>query len=336
MKSRNFGFSPIDKKSLPEGVFEGYMFRRESLVVARIEEPLLDQFRGVYTDMDSDVGVARVLQMHFDCQFLLLAWDEQEEVRVSFFSSQRRVRALEFMDYLMSDFGLAKGNAQWANGRVSAAILNVQMSSLELKSTMEYLLCTCMKYFEDCDWIEAENYIQREEDLQSFCRYQKHRNGWAFVKTLDLVDEGEQIRLKSLENESGMVITAGASTYIMIGCRGEIYDISKDKFESTYEMTEETLDVFEQMLDFLPEVQLLRDNSYVALDEFAHMCYPKNNSGIYAKELDKRTKVFPVDEKQEYYLGREGDYIAIRADDFQDVYIIQRDIFRQTYEESEL
>ena len=119
----------------------------------------------------------------------------------------------------------------------------------------------------------------------------------------------------------------------MIGSRGEIYDINRSKFERTYEATTEALDIFEQMLDFLPEVQLEADGSYVMLDEYAKICYPKTDAKIYARQIERRTKIFPAEEGQEYYLGRAGDYMAVRTDDFDDLYIIQADIFKNTYEE---
>ena len=36
--------------------------------------------------------------------------------------------------------------------------------------------------------------------------------------------------------------------------------------------------------------------------------------------------------KGEYFVGTSGDYLAIRKDDISDIYIIQREIFAQTYE----
>ena len=87
------------------------------------------------------------------------------------------------------------------------------------------------------------------------------------------------------------------------------------------------------MLEYLPEVELLPDGEYVALDEIAKLCYPKSGNGIYCKELECRTKVFPVNGNDEYYLGNQGDYLAVRLDDSTDLYIIQKEIFGNTYEE---
>lgn len=32
-------------------------------------------------------------------------------------------------------------------------------------------------------------------------------------------------------------------------------------------------------------------------------------------------------------LGKQGDYLAVRADDLHDVYVIEREIFGKTYQE---
>ena len=40
--------------------------------------------------------------------------------------------------------------------------------------------------------------------------------------------------------------------------------------------------------------------------------------------------------EQEYFLGRPGDYLAVRLDDITDIYVIQRDIFAETYEKVQI
>jgi len=118
----------------------------------------------------------------------------------------------------------------------------------------------------------------------------------------------------------------------MIGNRGEVYDIKREKFEASYIETNEKLDVFESMLNFIPAVLNVDSGNYESIDELAYMCYPRKGNGIYAKELQKRTKVFGINNNAEYFIGEKGDYLAARVDDVKDVYIIKRDIFQDTYE----
>ncbi|MCM1159123.1 MAG: hypothetical protein NC300_02575 [Bacteroidales bacterium] len=339
MQSEQYGF---DKIQVNEGLLENgqcYQYRKESLVVAEATDKLLEWLPGNLEDLvweDATKEVCQKLLKQTDCHFLLIMWREKEEEQLLFFSDRKRVRALEFLDYLIFEFGLVRGNGECATGRISSAVLSVKMAGMDLKDTTDYFLKKAASYFEDCDWIEAGEYARiHGQEIMGLPVYTKRRIAWAVVKSTDVVENGRQFRMKSLENESGLIITASENSYIMIGCRGEIYDISRKKFENTYEETEETLDVFEQMLDFLPAIETVPDGEYISLDEVAHLCYPKPGAGIYGRELEKWTKIFPVNGSEEYFLGKPGDYMAVRIDDFSDSYIIQRDIFEQTYEKKE-
>lgn len=337
MREEIYGFTKQQNIDFP-GIIQCCRYAEEGLVVAEIAEelsaPLSARIMEAGLLEDSMGDYERYLQ-ELDCHFLLFVWREQEEERLYFFSDTKRVRALEFLDYLIPEFGLVNGEAHHAGGRISSAILKVQMSGMDLDNTLAYFLKMSASYFEDCQRIEAERYGQEHaEEIYQMKKYVKKRIPWAYVLSTDIVEEGKQFCIKSLENESGIVLTAGEEVYVMIGCRGEVYDMNQAKFQRTYEETDESLDVFEQMLDFLPEAELIPDGEYISLDEIAHLCYPKAGSCIYAKELEKRTKVFPAGESEEYYLGRPGDYMAVRPEDFCDIYIIQKDIFQQTYEEA--
>lgn len=339
MEDRLYGFIKEKNANLP-GIINTYKYSRESLGIVEVTEDVFHKLSAMMldADMQKDNGSEyREYMKQIKCNFLLLVWHEQEEERLYFLSDSKKVRALEFLDYLLPEFSLVRGNAKAAGGRISSAILRVKLSENDMENIMTYFLCMAASYFEDCDCIIASEYAsQNEEKIKKMKVYQKKKIPWAFVRSTDVVPKGDSFHIKSLENESGLKIIANDDAYIMIGCRGEIYDIERSKFESTYEESEGKLDVFEQMLDFLPEVERDIDGQYISLDELAHLCYPKQGKGIYAKEIKNRTKVFSASREQEYFLGRPGDYLAIRTDDINDVYIIQDEIFKQTYEPKEL
>ena len=330
-----YGFEKAHRELERIGESECFFNREKSLMVTEIPKEGADLLLSWLTENREGLNQWQErIWKEQGCEFLLLVWREQEEERLLFFSYSRRVRALEFLDYLIADFGLLKGDANCASGRISSVILKVQMAGVDLADTMEYFLKQSQSYFEDCDWIEAGTYgSQYASEIRRMQLYTKKQIPWAYVKSLDVTYSGGMFTMKSLENESGLTLQAAEETYIMIGCRGEIYDITREKFQCTYQATEEKVDIFAMMLDFLPAVETVPEGEYIGLDEIAHLCYPKTDNGIYAMELKQRTKVFPVNKDQEYFLGRPGDYLAVRADDFSDIYIIQKDIFLQTYEE---
>ncbi len=336
MEYEIYGFE-IEDNRIADGEWKGeYRYKKEAFCIVEAAGETAGQLsHQVLTgEWKSLAAYGEMLLHKLSCKYLLLLWNTQEEEQLLCISQSRRVRALEFLDFMIPEFGLVKGTAACASGRISSVILQVKMAEQDITDTMEYFMKEADKYFRECDWIDAAEYTAlHTEDIKSMKRYYKKAIPWAYVRSLDIVPEGQQISMKSLENESGLIITASPDTYIMIGCRGEIYDIAKETFLKTYEPTEEKLDVFGQMLDFLPAVETVPEGSYISLDEMAHLCYPKAGAGIYARELTCRTKIFPADKEQEYFLGRPGDYLAVRAEDFCDIYVIQRDIFLQSYEE---
>ncbi len=325
----NFVKKDMDEK---QGIVCGYEDITKSLMVVEITKEWAD----VLAEQVDENHCSVPKEWNFDrfsCQYILFLWNGEEEVKLYFTSASKRIRAVEYLDYLIPEFGLVKGNGAMAEGRISQAILEVQMSDVDISEPMEYFLMKSQSYFQDCDSIEAGVFgKEHASEIQNMTQYQKKQVPWAYVKSTDIWEAGAKIFLKSLENESGLELVVSEDVYLMIGCRGEMYDIKREKFETTYEATETVLDVFEQMLDFLPEVQDVKTGEYISVDEWAHLCYPKKGSGIYATQLKKRTKVFPNDSEQEYYLGRPGDYLAVRPDDFCDIYVIEGEIFKQTYE----
>ena len=309
-----------------------YRDQEHRLLAVKISEEQAEKFlEGSEAENEKDVWDPEWLQDKMEllrkekCQFLLMQWGEHAEKYLLFFSDTKQVRPLEFLDYLVSDFGLVRGNAFCASVQVSAVILQLQMTEQGIDKTLDYLVNRS---------VAAEYGQIHAEEIKKLPFFHKRKIAWAYVKTTDMVSAGKTLRIKSLENESGLEIVAAEDTYIMIGCRGEVYDIRRHKFENSYEITEEPLDVFEQMMDFWPEVQMLPEREFLSIDQYAHLCYPKTGAGIYGRCLEKRTKIFPVGEGHEYFLGREGDYMAVRPDDLTDIYVIRGDIFEQTYEEN--
>ena len=321
-KVEKYGFTPADfTVSIP---FTGRCFRdqKNKCIVLWLTEnlPLIEL-------------ISMNLHKNTGCPFVLTVYESPDEMCLNFFSNTREIRALEFLDFIISEYSLIKGDASIANGRISSAILRVQMADRNMQQSTDYILQRCQDYFSDCMCIQVVDYMQTHKDaLDQMELYHKIKIPWAYVCSTDVVPKGKKFFVKSLENESGMTITATDNIYIMIGCRGEVYDIQAEKFHKTYEATKESLNILDQMLDFIPTIETLPEEEYISIDEIAHLCYPKNQLGIYACQLDRRTKVFPINYNQDYFVGRPGDYLAVREDDLQDIYIIQKDIFGQTYE----
>lgn len=270
--------------------------------------------------------------VNVDKTAILQVWKESEEYHLFAQSTISKMRALEFVDYILGDMGVCRGSAQEAQGKLSISILKIQMEELEIVEPLDYFLHRSAAYFEECQEVWAENFAKQENIAETMGIYQKKKIPWAYVKSTDIAGVGERIKLKTLENESGIELEASDALYIMVGERGEVYHIARETFEKTYDAKEKKFDVFKQMVEFLPEVEVGK-GQYVSLDNLANLCYPKSGKHIYAKQLQQRTRVYPKGAYGQYFLGQVGDYLVVREDNHQDVYIVQQDVFRETYEE---
>ena len=270
-------------------------------------------------------------------QSCTLFWTrDRQDVKLLFYSNNRSIRPLEFMDYLVQEYVLVQGGTDTAQAVLTPILLQAMMSDFEVDSVEELLEKIIASYFSECDWIYAIDYArENEEKILQTTKYVKKKVTWAFVRTTDIVEAGKKFYLKSLENESEIMLEASDDLYVMIGMRGEIYHIFRERFEQTYETLEEPIDIFEQMFQYLPEVRACETGDFITLDEIAYVCWPQRKSGIYATALERRTKVFNPYNEGEYFVGRKGDYLAIRQDDLSDIYIIKNGIFQETYEEME-
>ena len=314
-----------------EGQQQIYWYGRESMLLLSMDRPPNKQYiernlSELYDALDA-IGKA-------ETKLLLCVWKEYDEFRSVLKSSSSRARALEFLKVVLSDEGLVKGNSASSYGRITRAALLVRINEMGLEEVTDYFKKMILKYFEDCDWIIADEFSKvNHDEILAMRQYRKRHIPWAFVRSCDVAKTGSKVKIRTLENESGIDFVTGDDIYVMIGIQGEVYYISAEKFEKTYEATEEPFDIFSRMTAFIPEISVLPDGEYTPIDEMARICYPKNTTNIFADKLVRRTKVFPVYDKKNYFLGYPGDYMAVRCDDISDVYIIKRQIFLQTYEE---
>ena len=211
-----------------------------------------------------------------------------------FLQQDDAVRAVRSaLTVLLRKWDLLKGMLFPRVGAFRAALFKAHMTGMDAADYMEFVQGKVAEYFEEDTCIDALQYAKmHEKEILEMDRYRKKRISWAFVPTDRIAAAGTKLAVKSLENETGITIVADPDIYIMIGRRGEVYHIRKDKFLATYEPTEEPLDIFTQMLDFIPVVETVSDGGYISIDEMARLCYPKTQAVICCQELKKRTRVF--------------------------------------------
>jgi phosphoglycolate phosphatase len=147
-----------------------------------------------------------------------------------------------------------------------------------------------------------------------------------YVKSSEIFTDGTPIIIRTVEGD--VETSASDNIYFMIGVAGEVYPISSEKFSQSYTLHDESPEV---NFDYSPTVKNKITGESINLLEFAKSCVATGETKIFATPIEKNTKVFTKWDREGYICGKIGDYLAIRADETNDVYIIRKDIFEGTY-----
>ncbi len=244
-------------------------------------------------------------------------------VKISVRSCVKEVKASELAAYITSGFGGGGGHLVKAGGLLKKELLENAGIKYEIEDIARFLDERMNKYFEESEVIYAGRH---KEDISKLEHYAKIDVKMGYVRAADLVEPGTKVMIRTLEGD--VDVTVEEDVYIVIGVDGEIWPIAKKKFEATYDELDEEY-IFPG--EYPPTIVDVITGDRKELLPYAKSCIARGGSGIYARELDHRVKVFTTWDKDKYYLGTAGDYLAVRTDDLSDVYVIARNIFNKTY-----
>ena len=88
-------------------------------------------------------------------------------------------------------------------------------------------------------------------------------------------------------------------------------------------------------MEYYPSIKNTVTGEYYDFRNHA-MTYHFNRRGLdLCKATDKEHKGFTSWDPSKYMSGKAEDYIAVRKDDYNDVYIIEKSIFHMTYQKYE-
>lgn len=256
-------------------------------------------------------------------------------VKISVRSCVKEVKASELAEVIVEGIGSGGGHLEKAGGFIQMDLLkneweeNVQnlngaLPTDEDKRIAAFLDKRLVDYFNNAEIIYAKDY---QADISDMAMYQKKNIPVGYVKATEVLPVGTKVCIRTLEGDLDVEIYEGM--YIMIGIQGEVYPIAKEKFERSYKCLEEDY-VFDG--EYQPSIKDSLEGVSVSLIPYAKVCVSTGESYIYAKPLEHRVKVFTAWDKDKYMLGKLDDWLAVRKDDLQDVYVIEKNIFEKTYE----
>lgn len=243
----------------------------------------------------------------------------QDGYKLSVRSCIPEVAANDLSVYITEGIGNGGGHNDKAGGYINGIKFRNLYGDLGIEA---FFFDRVNKYYSSFDVVYAKEGISNRA---GFTLYKKNRIESGFVRTTDIFAEGTHCKIRTCEGD--VFITAKDDIYIMVGINGDVYPIEKKVFESKYDEVE---GIYDKEFEYPPSIRNLNDGEVYLLNR-CKKCVCKDNAKIYAKQLIKSTKVFTKWEYEKYMLGVPGDYIAYLVSDENDIYIINKDIFKQTY-----
>lgn len=137
---------------------------------------------------------------------------------------------------------------------------------------------------------------------------------------------GKTVNIRMLEAEIQAEIKR--DTVFLIGIEGEVYLNDYAAFKKNYDAHESP---YRGSLEYDPTIWDSSTGERIEFMPYAKEAVFSGNSHIYAKQIDSITKVFTRWDEERYMFGRPGDYLAVREEDLNDVYIIKKEVFEKTY-----
>ncbi len=242
--------------------------------------------------------------------------------KLSVRSCDKEVRANEFAEALTSGVGSGGGHIDKAGGFISKQRFEECNDSI---SILDFLDNRVIDYFNSCLVINADEY---DIDVTDMKCYSKKPIMLGYADPKDFLENRQIVVIRTLEGDVNLTIED--DFYIMIGLKGEVYPIRKDKFEKTYDCSSSP---YTLNTEYLPTVHCESTGEVFELVKYAKTCIAHGGAQILAKKIDKNYKIFNSWYNETYMLGRPGDYVACKPDDHHDIYIVAGDIFDETYEE---
>lgn len=245
--------------------------------------------------------------------------------KLSVRSCMLAVAANELAAFITDGIGDGGGHLDKAGGFINAEKFNHKYNEQSIEA---YFFSRMDEYFEGYDVVNYNDGITQREQFKV---YRKKAAVSGYVKLTDFFMAGTECRIRTLEGD--VFVTCNPDTYVKIGRDGEVYPIKKERFDECYQPLGMA---FCEKFDYPPSIINISENKTYSLMTHAKQCMSSPGAKIFARPLEKYTKVFTRWNYETYMSGRPGDMLCYSTNDEKDVYVVRKESFGYIYEESEL
>ncbi len=248
-----------------------------------------------------------------------------EEIKFSVRSCVKEVHASEVAEYLAEGIGGGGGHLTKAGGTISPEKLQEAGYSNDMMAVDDYFKARLDEYFLKYEIIYAKKTTLDTEGMRLF---DKQPLELGYVRLTDVFPLNTIVEIRTLEGDVN--IRLDQDKYLMIGIEGEVYPITREKLEKSYQ---ETGKPYSRRFEYEPSIRDLFSQERKNVMQYARGIMTTGNTRIFARPLTGYVKLFTAWDDEKYYSGVPGDWIAVREDDPHDIYIINRRLFPQLYKE---
>ncbi len=251
--------------------------------------------------------------------------ENETGIKISVRSCVPGISASELAEYLCKEVGSGGGHLEKAGGYISHNLFEEKYPMVHADA---YFNNRMIEYHHSFDTMISG---KEEIDVSEMSLYRKKKVKLGYVISTDICPEGTPIAIRTLEGDTNVI--ANDNTVLMIGVKGEVYSMSLDKFQGSNIMIDEPYEYEQYVIEsqYIPTAKNVITGETIQLNTYAKLCETTGENKIYARQIDKPMKVFTQWYKDGYMYGDTGDYLAIRADDLSDCYIVDDKVFMMTY-----
>lgn len=294
----------------------GYDYYEDDHYLILQAEPCDPNILGVISDFSLETDAVDVC---------VAFYAKSEEIKFSVRSCIKEVHADELAQYLAQGYGGGGGHINKAGGTIRTELLPETGDGLPQTANRVFRE-RLAAYFDRYEIIYAEKTVLGMEDMK---RYDKLPQELGTVKLTEVFPTGTTVWIRTLEGDISVRIRD--DMYLMIGIEGEIYPIEEEKLRKSYEMLNRP---DRRQFDYMPGIKNAQTDERKEVMAYAQAIRSMGTVSIYARPLKGYVKLFTKWDKERYYSGEPGDYLAFRVDDEHDIYVIRGELFDKLYRES--
>ena len=305
-KMSNSNISLEELKITGKAILE-YEYHPENRFIVINTQPCDPNILGVISDFATETAEVDVCVAYFVSPV---------EIKFSVRSCTKEVHANELAAFIAAGIGGGGGHLLKAGGTIRPEMIEGDVNDIIEQRLNDY--------YAQYEVIYSKNTTLDTSDMSM---YTKKEQKLGVIKLTDVFPVGSPVEIRTLEGDINVNIAD--DMYLMIGIEGEIYPISEEKLNASYQRTGFN---FQGHFEYEPSIRNLQSEEIKRVMPFAKtVISPSGTSRIYAKVLDHNVKLFTAWDEDKYYSGGPGDYIAVREDDPHDIYVISGRLFDDLY-----